>query len=246
MDSEYKVHIDHISQYLTHHKEHIDINQLQNLKPTIIKTSKTWVLPPRPRPGRKPNSNSPQPKTKKKSDNNKANTAKSLENPIELALNKIKDENQSLKIELSKLVSDLNFLKQQTTNDIHKKRNHLEMEEIDSYKPIISFANDESDDDNLSQISTPSLMSNSSSLNSTNSLISIKEDQVLKIEDFLNVSYFENSSTTTSTTINSDLKEKTPDEQKIEFEFLKNENVFKKNHHDDLFLQVTDEEVIEW
>lgn len=242
---------------LTNLLEHIDINQLQNLKPTIIKTSKNWVLPPRPRPGRKPNSNSPQPKSKKKCEKTEqkiqqnqsniaiSNQSTNLENPIELALNKIKDENQSLKVELSKLVSDLNFLKQQST-DIHKKRNHLEMEEIDTYKPLNNYLNDESDDDNLSQISTPSLMSNSSSLNSTNSLISIQEDQVLKIEDFLNVSYFENSGTTNIPPIDlKPLKQKNVEAEKIEFEFLKNENVFK-NDHGDLFLQVGDEEVIEW
>lgn len=140
---------------------------------------------------------------------------------------------------------------------LHKKRNHLEMEELNTYKTL-SF--DESDDDNVSQISTPSLMSNSSvSIGST--LSSVPEDDVLKIEDFLNLSYFESSGSAKKehclTPISANLHEdnieeigankiKRASDQEIEFQFLKDQGVFKGEK--DLFLEVgnTGEEIIEW
>lgn len=259
---------------------HIDINHLQSInKPTIIKTSKNWVLPPRPRPGRKPTTQSntqSQPSTSSTTTTSQPQQAqpqqpqqpkktKKKDVSIQNALKKIQDENQSLKLELSKLVSDLKTLQSETSqfetsnssssspNSLHKKRNHLEMEdELTSYKSLSLF--DESDDDNSSQISTPSLMSNSSSsIGST--LSSVPEDDVLKIEDFLNLSYFENSTNgtisipPTSQPIKKPIMgfKKNEQHENIEFQFLKDQGVFKGDK--DLFLEVgnnIEQEIIEW
>ncbi|CCH45556.1 hypothetical protein BN7_5138 [Wickerhamomyces ciferrii] len=279
---------------------HIDINHLQSIKqPTMIKTSKNWVLPPRPRPGRKPNSSSPQPKQtqskkKQQKQQQQANidtTATTITSTpttqqpiqsiqkqsqnvnIENTLQKIKDENQYLKIELSKLVSDLKSLQQlQKDNEkqeLHKKRCHSEIEEeLHSYKSLVM---DESDDDNSSQISTPSLMSNSSSTASSvySSLSSIQEEQqqTLKLEDFLNVSFFENSNSNNINIKNEEFEimelpkiEPLESKSNIEFQFLKNQNqneqlnnsdlkIFKDENNIDSFFQIANhdvEELIEW
>lgn len=210
--------------------------------PTVIKTSKQWVLPPRPRPGRKPNSagcqqtqkKEPKKSYKKKSDQSKAD--KAVINPIEIALKKIKDENQSLKVELSKLVSDLKALQEQTPDEddhlIHKKRSESVV--------------DSEEDETSSQISTPSLMSSSSYMSaSTSSLDSIKEEQTLKIDDFLTTSFFESS----SNSITSDFPPSLPSlkakktENAFEFNFLKQESmkqqeVMKNEGYDPLFQSV--------
>ncbi|KAH3688039.1 hypothetical protein WICPIJ_000964 [Wickerhamomyces pijperi] len=96
-------------------------------KPLLVKTSKTWTLPPKPKPGRKsttppvalaPASSAtaatahhmeikPKPRKQYKKKPTKE------EAKLESALKKVKDENQLLKQELSKLVSDLKSLQQQ-------------------------------------------------------------------------------------------------------------------------------------
>jgi hypothetical protein len=195
----------------------------------VIKTSKQWVLPPRPRPGRKPNSPNGQPQQKKDPKKTyKKKSQDSLGNPIELALKKIKDENQSLKLELSKLVSDLKTLQGNESEDlVHKKRSDslIESEE----------------DETSSQISTPSLMSSSSYMtSSTSSLDCIKEEQVLKIDDFLTTSFFETSSNSITGELPPSLPSKpTKNENAFEFDFLKQESknvdILKNDDYDPLF-----------
>ena len=97
-------------------------------------------------------------------------------------------------------------------------------------------------------------MSNSSSsIGST--LSSVPEDDVLKIEDFLNLSYFENSTNgtisipPTSQPIKKPIMgfKKNEQHENIEFQFLKDQGVFKGDK--DLFLEVgnnIEQEIIEW
>lgn len=206
----------------------------------MIKTSKHWVLPPRPRPGRKPNpttTTNTQKKEPKKTYKKKSQSpVQQVPNsPIELALQKIKDENLSLKVELSKLVSDLKALQGQTITDdddlIHKRR-------MDS----VLMDSEDDDNDNASQISTPSLMSSSSYMTqSTSSLDCIQEEQhALKIDDFLTASFFEQSSNSITVGMPPSLPstKQIKNENAFEFDFLKNETngtVLKNDAYDPLF-----------
>lgn len=81
-----------------------------------IKTSKTWVLPPRPKPGRKPNQQSE--KRKQKTHRVPAPvpptpTASISQPSLEDELRRANKENLLLKSELLKLVSDLKLLREQ-------------------------------------------------------------------------------------------------------------------------------------
>lgn len=141
----------------------------------------------------------------------KAQPSELPSNPIELALQKIKDENTYLKLELSQLVSDLKSLQAQDDDLVHKKRHEVDSEE----------------DDTSSQISTPSLMSSSSYMTtSTSSLDSIQEDQVLKIDDFLTASFFETSSNSITLNTQDSLPKarQVKNENAFEFDFLKQES----------------------
>lgn len=228
---------------------------MNSLPQITIKPSKQWVLPPRPRPGRKPNDDLTKTKQKKKKDDS-----------IDSALKLIKDENKQLKQELSKLVLDLKQL--QSKHKDTKKRNHLQMEREDSLYSSSSSPSEENylvrqstytseDDEIASQISSaPSLVSSSSSLNShslllsnsLSSLTSIKEEEAnaLKIDEFLTTSYFDNSSNLNS--ISNDhqtnvdqliLKEKLKlinpsTDNDFEFNFLKNEKLINNNNTNNL------------
>lgn len=178
---------------------------------------------------------------------------------LELALKNMKEENQLLKQELSRLVADLKSLKQerecfkphvQEEELFHKKRS-ISSDEMSSLFNIESCE----EDDNSSQISTPSLTSNTSSLaSSISSLGSIKEDQVLKIDEFLSTSLFEPSTNSISNEEEdkfqppsmSYLKAKMQkEENEFEFNFLKEESVFKTDASDLFFQTATDKNSID-
>lgn len=96
-----------------------------------IKTSKKWVLPPRPRPGRKSNHRQKEPE--RKIDPTPApGPTRSLKDedefiteinrhPLKQAIVKINEENYFLKLEVIKLVSDLKCLKNEVA-DIKKAK----------------------------------------------------------------------------------------------------------------------------
>ncbi|KAH3666885.1 hypothetical protein OGAPHI_003335 [Ogataea philodendri] len=103
--------------------------------PIKIKTSRKWVLPPRPKPGRKPSqavNTGTQPTKEIKEPKKKSKptpTPQDLEasivnNPLKQQILKINEENYYLKLEVIKLVADLKNLK----NEIRENHNKPESE----------------------------------------------------------------------------------------------------------------------
>ncbi|KAG7878044.1 hypothetical protein KL905_004517 [Ogataea polymorpha] len=123
--------------------------------PIKIKTSRKWVLPPRPKPGRKPsqavNSNvhsSKEPKEAKKSKQTPHAQhdleASIMNNPLKQQILKINEENYYLKLEVIKLVSDLKNLKNEI-RDRSKKNATLPA-------PSPSFPRKRSHDDDINDL----------------------------------------------------------------------------------------------
>lgn len=218
----------------------IDINHLQHIStPTTIKTSKNWVLPPRPRPGRKPNQSShhnshahsssshhhhhhshhshQSSHQASHSSSNPAVSVNSVSKAVttdQLALSKLQNENQMLKQQLSKLVTDLKVLQQDIAAPCKKR--HIDDDEHHQH-------NDDHDETS-SQVSNLSLLSSNSNLSNShsctqdtlqsfaNSLTAINEEPSLipsstsnnnssatstsnfRIDDFIKSSYFDDFS----------------------------------------------------
>lgn len=85
-------------------------------EPITIRTSKKWVLPPRPKPGRKPSSGkhlTPAPKKRKRKSVKQylEVDASLMENPIKQQILRINEENYYLKLEVIRLVTDLKSFK---------------------------------------------------------------------------------------------------------------------------------------
>ncbi|KAG7876686.1 hypothetical protein KL938_004298 [Ogataea parapolymorpha] len=126
--------------------------------PIKIKTSRKWVLPPRPKPGRKPsqvvNSNvhsGKEPKDAKKSKQTPHAQhdleASIMNNPLKQQILKINEENYYLKLEVIKLVSDLKNLK----NEIREKSKKNEKNEA-LPTPSPSFPRKRSHDDDINDL----------------------------------------------------------------------------------------------
>lgn len=216
----------------------IDINHLQHIStPTTIKTSKNWVLPPRPRPGRKPNQSShghshshnssshhhhhqhshhsSQPASHSSANPSvSVNSVSKAVSTDQLALSKLQNENQMLKQQLSKLVTDLKVLQQDIATPCKKR--HIDDEE--------QHQHNDDHDETSSQVSNLSLLSSNSNLSNShsytqdtlqsfaNSLTAINEEPSsipsstgnnnssanntnnFRIDDFIKSSYFDDFS----------------------------------------------------
>ncbi|KAG7795315.1 hypothetical protein KL929_004082 [Ogataea haglerorum] len=123
--------------------------------PIKIKTSRKWVLPPRPKPGRKPsqavNSNAHSVKEPKDAKLSKQTPhaqldleASIMNNPLKQQILKINEENYYLKLEVIKLVSDLKKLK----NEIREKSKKNETLPT----PSPSFPRKRSHDDDINDL----------------------------------------------------------------------------------------------
>ena len=170
-----------------------------------IRTSRHWVLPPRPKPGRKPNhydskrgskSASPPPPKKIASP---ISAKKETKTALKKEIQHIKVENSKLKQELGQLVGNLQALKKQYTPPLEtgtRKRHHLD----DSTSAFLKFEDDEEECRMQESVAFPPLLVTNAKMNLTSSMSSCKTIAT-DDEDILTM-----SSSTPNSLVSSDLQ----------------------------------------